>query len=136
MRQRAARKARAVFGRARETAEQVRHATGEVAQHLRQLGRKAAQSDIARMVMARLPEHLIRRQVASVVYRDQAAKRQRGPLPDPSWTAGYADVAAVRVAGFARQPERVAPTAEARPVWPFAGVEAGDDGRPDPEAGQ
>jgi hypothetical protein len=157
MRRRAGRKVQAMFGRApaqaRAAAEQARRATGEVAQHLRQLGRRAAQSDIARMVMARLPDHLIERAVAAVVYRGQPSRRKSGPLPDPSWTAGYAGVAAVRVPGLARQPVPAAVPADAEPAeageprhgWPdaqasggrpFGGPEVGDDDQPDPEAGQ
>jgi hypothetical protein len=136
---------------ARTGAIRIQRAGGEMADRFRHRGRQAAVKDIDVIEMAGLGEKkggkLLERSVTATLERD------RGPLPDPAWTAGYRDVAAARVPGFARQPVAVgapaaepAEPAEPRPAWPAApegsewpfkapDVEAPEADQPDPEAG-
>lgn len=93
---------------ARTGAIRVQRAVGEQATRLRKVGRRAAVADLAAMRTAGLDVvkggELMRRGAAATIYRE------RGPLPDPAWVRGYADVVAAVVPGVV--PQRPEPETE------------------------
>ena len=128
---RAARRARYL---ARYGAIRAQQAMGEQAAELRKKGRVAALQVLKLQRMARLPAKLMERSASSVLHRE------KGPQPDPAWTAGYGDVIRAELPGFGRRvapqplvppsraPEAAAPSLPAPAPRPWR--------RPDVEPGQ